>query len=1391
MISLPTDVSAVSVRGVPNVRTDVLYLFGQQVKSLDRGKMEPLGETSGLVQEDSRHTINGLYPGNTMVWRLDLASVPELSGANWSLWKTRMESALELAGLEGALSTVAHDDMGRIKSRAARSAIFQKLGNDDLSLVRHLQDGKSVWERLVKAYADKSEMNAVAVHSRYRALRMAAGETVKGYINRAVSLSSDLRELNREVTEEDLAITILNGLRNEYRPVLLALQTSNLPLTVDRVRSTLMCYIQHADEDPKAFKAGPRGYKSKKPKKRFEKSKVRCWLCDEVGHMKAMCPRRGRGPMSAGEVNDQHNAPTAFMATETMVNQALGDWVVDSGASQHMTGNRDWFGDNLPYREVGSIRTASGSLPIRGCGHVYLSRGELKLVLKDVLYVPGLKYNLFSVSKAICAGARVTFENNQCVIEKGKVRLQATPQNDGTMALLTSAEKWHVRLGHPSVYVLKEMGLPWKLSKECEVCPKAKLQRKPHRTDPTKWQPLDRLSMDLIGPIQPEALGGHRYALTVIDACTKACKVYLLPSKDTTSGFAKEAISWYEQKAGGKVKAIRTDNGSEFIDREFSAWLRERGIVHELSAPYEPQQNGMVERLNKTLMEGTRALLIGSELPHVLWGEALRTTAFVKNLKPAKGTDGRSPIELLTGHAIDVHFLRVWGCKALVHIPEDKRKGKLAPRAVEGTFIGYENTKTYRFLVDGKLVVSSSATFFEEEKGSIMSTEKGDLIIPDLLVEPGKLDSVLAHQDSTEVMQHSHPHVEETNTGYVQSANVQGGMNSATMNEQTVADEVVHAEDCGNGGEGDHHHETSQNMNTEIVENLQNEVAEAHNSGDQESAGVRHSQLYNLRRRDAKDYKQMAMGLKVEEATEHLPDEFSGYNEAMKRPDAKLWKLAIEDELRSLCENETWTPSSLPNGRKALQSKWVFKVKRDSHGNVERYKARLVIKGFQQRKGVDFSDVFSPVVSKAALRIFLTLAAIEDLEVEQLDIKTAFLNAEIQEEIYMAVPEGVVESPGKVLRLRKSLYGLKQAPRMWNKLLTSTLVEDIGCECVIVDQSVLKCRSGPSVAYICIYVDDILLATNDQVLLRRLVKSLCEKFDARHLGSVGLFCGMMITRDRTKRVMYLSERQKIENMLRTYGMEQAKEARTPLAVPLVEMNGEGDETIVTDYQQLVGQLLYISTTVRPDIAHAAATLSRYMSMPGEVHWNAAKSVLRYLKKTKNYVLCLGQLREDVIGEYELTGFCDSDYATDKDTRRSRTGYLFLFNGSLVSWYSKLQKTVACSTAEAEYMAVSACVKEALWLRNLMGSLLDKSWNSIQIYNDNQACLKMLQDLNSVTRTKHIDVHHHFVHERWMRGEVRFGYCPSENMLADYLTKVLSPSRFEMLIKALHVKSIGA
>ena len=275
---------------------------------------------------------------------------------------------------------------------------------------------------------------------------------------------------------------------------------------------------------------------------------------------------------------------------------------------------------------------------------------------------------------------------------------------------------------------------------------------------------------------------------------------------------------------------------------------------------------------------------------------------------------------------------------------------------------------------------------------------------------------------------------------------------------------------------------------------------------------------------------------------------------------------------------------------------------------------------------------------------------------------------------------------------------------------------------------------------------------------------------------------MQVKRSRSKRQLHLSEPSKVERMIENFGMGEAKEKKVPICEDVSETQDVCDQEILSSYQQLVGQLLYLSTTVRPDLGHAAAVLSRHMSKPSKQHWALAKGVVRYLKGTKDYGILLGDLNENGPTEISLEGYCDADFATDKATRRSRTGYLFLVNGSMIDWRSQLQSTVATSTAEAEYMSLAECVKKALWLRTILAELLGKAPQAIPIHCDNQPALHMAKDLNCVSRTKHIDVRHHFVRERGLRGEMVYMYCPLEDMLADYLTKVLRPEKFKKVMK---------
>lgn len=451
----------------------------------------------------------------------------------------------------------------------------------------------------------------------------------------------------------------------------------------------------------------------------------------------------------------------------------------------------------------------------------------------------------------------------------------------------------------------------------------------------------------------------------------------------------------------------------------------------------------------------------------------------------------------------------------------------------------------------------------------------------------------------------------------------------------------------------------------------------------------------------------------------------------------------------------------------------MFTIKRDANGNVERYKARLVAKGFMQREGIDFNEVFAPVSKHSTLRVLLSVVAAQDLELHQLDVKTAFLNGDLEEVIYMKQPPGYAEGgPRTVCRLHKSLYGLRQAPRAWHAKLKSHL-EVMGFTASQADAGLFVRRHDGNVEYLLVYVDDILIASKELAAVQAVKTELGATFDVRDLGEAKFFLGMEITRNREERTIKLSQVRAINDLMSKFNMSDAKTKTTPISVTTRLSKGGSKEVDKerVPYMELVGSLLYLASCTRPDIAQAVGALSRYMAHPTEHHWSTAKGVLRYLAGTPQ----LGIVFKP--GDGELEGYCDASYADDVDSRRSTTGYTFLLGGGAVSWSSRLQPTVALSTAEAEYMAASSAVKEALWLRKLMGDLGLGSTEPVLIQSDSQAAIKLLTNPIVSARSKHIDVQHHFTRERVVRREVRFEYCPTDRMIADCLTKAVSEHKF--------------
>jgi hypothetical protein len=314
-----------------------------------------------------------------------------------------------------------------------------------------------------------------------------------------------------------------------------------------------------------------------------------------------------------------------------------------------------------------------------------------------------------------------------------------------------------------------------------------------------------------------------------------------------------------------------------------------------------------------------------------------------------------------------------------------------------------------------------------------------------------------------------------------------------------------------------------------------------------------------------------------------------------------------------------------------------------------------------------------------------------------------------------------------------------------------------------------------------IYVDDILIASNDKDLIRDLKQELMTTFDARDMGDVESYLGMKIVRDRASRIIKLSQGLMTKNLVEKYGMEDSKTKSTPLGlnIKLTADEGEPLDTDIYPYSQLVGSMMYLAVCTRPDIAYAVGALARFMAKPTAVHWQAAKGVLRYLSGTTDYGITFGP------GELELLGYCDADFAGDTDTRRSTTGFVFLLGGGSISWSSKRQATVAVSTTEAEYMGAAAAVKEALWLRNLLSDF-GLAITPVKIYGDNQSTLKLLRNPISSLRSKHIDVIYHFARERVMKGDITFAYVNTSKMLADMLTKAIPTGKHEECCKGISV-----
>ena len=450
----------------------------------------------------------------------------------------------------------------------------------------------------------------------------------------------------------------------------------------------------------------------------------------------------------------------------------------------------------------------------------------------------------------------------------------------------------------------------------------------------------------------------------------------------------------------------------------------------------------------------------------------------------------------------------------------------------------------------------------------------------------------------------------------------------------------------------------------------------------------------------------------------------------------------MQEEVDSLITNGTWTLVKLPSNHRALGGKWVYKLKRGPAGEILRYKARWVVRGFEQQEGIDYNETFASVVKPMSYKAIFAIAAALDWELEQMDVKTAFLYGDVEEDIYVMQPTGF-EVEGKsdhVCKLKKALYSLRQSPRVWYNTLSKYLKE-LGFEPLFADYSVFT--NGTTI--IAVYVDDILLAGPNKVEIQGIKDQLRQKFKMTDLGPCTYYLGMTITRDRPNRILRLGQAGYIEKFLREHQMWESAPSPTPIGnekYQAADEDYQATDVSRTKYQSAVGSLMYAMLGTRPDIAYTVLVVSRYGSNPTDAHWKAVKRIFRYLKATMN--LCL-TFRGDL---KPLMGYTDTDWAGDQDTRRSTSGYIFGIGSGAISWQSKRQPTVALSTCEAEYIGQTQATKEAVWLKRLLDQLNPQEHRyAVIIFCDNQGAMALAKNPQFHARTKHIDIQHHYVREQ--------------------------------------------
>jgi len=1367
-------------------------------------------------------------------------SIEKLDGAmatgqsNYNAWRFRIIRILKEKDLLSAI-----EDSGTLVSSSKDNQAFTIITlNIKDSQIPYIQDAtttREAWVALKEVHQGIGMNGRMVLMQRLWGLRMAEGEDMAQHLNQFRELANQLRGLSvdgKGMDDSELVTILTLSLPESYEPLVMALQSRSDTITFDTMAGRLLqesgrrqigqssnavqgvgsvSQTAFTVQRPAisgsfrgrgvpSFKGRGRGglgtrFRDHGVSNRMQTDTRRnvgltsaqapqgtkCYYCGKAGHWKRDCYKR-----KSEEVTGAGGAgrPKEFTFLVEKTNSQGGmHWIIDSGASQHLSRDRAGF---LSYKTVSkpqSITIADGTtIEADGVGDIEITTKIGVIRLTDVWHVPNIRASLISVTRMVDAGYLVEFSTAGCFVRYSGVKQQlgiregslyylmenpvvreSPSTNHANLGLSTNQsstatlETWHRRLCHRTLDSSTIHRLASKVSgmhvsntegpKVCGICAQGRQHKEAHTgTREKATEILERVHSDICGPMQAPSLNGEMYFITFIDEMSGRVSISLLHSKDGALQ-AFEAYRARAEKACGKgIKALRSDGGGEYISRGFRKYLAESGIQHMISTPYNPSDNSLAERMNRTIVENARCILQDSRLGNTFWGHAVLTAAHIHNRIPSHSRNDKSPMEFWIGKVPAIGHLRIFGSTVWVHVPKERRR-KLDAKSVECILIGYEEdsgSKVYRLWDAARKTILLSRDVIIDECHRPEEDRTLDRPVGTIGWDP---------EPSNESPRIS----EESSDRFYRSESITPPPLAVDSPPNTSIEETI--------------------VLRPPTVNRENEGAEIEER-DAEEPQLRRSDRQRRRGNLFTRQANLALTASMEEPEpETLTD-------ALNSAERVQWKMAWESELRSLADNNTWLVEPLPSDRTAVGCRWIFKKKGDG-----RYKARLVAKGYSQKAGIDYEQTFAPVAKFATIRVLLALACESNWEVRGMDVKTAFLNSELEETVYMQIPEGLsVPAAGFTVdsqqplacRLLKSIYGLKQSPRAWYGRINSFFSS---YNFIRSDADHTLFINYDKHVILRLYVDDLVLAapTGEQIDWIRI--KLHEEFSMTDLGELRTFLGLEIERNRTHRTLLLSQSRYIHKILGNSGMQACNPVSTP-ADPHIQLEKSSTEFEATSeekkmYQSAVGSLMYAMLGSRPDIAYAVSRVSQYSTNPNQSHWTAVKRIFRYLAGTPDRGLCYGMKGSGA-------GFTDADWGAGAD-RKSMGGFTFLLNGAAISWNSKKQATVALSSTEAEYMALTQAVKESIWLQTLLHDFgAQKHVLEVRnIHIDNQGALALAHNPEYHARTKHIDIQYHFVRQHCENKTITLTYCPTGEMTADIFTKALLQPAF-----AKHILGLG-